>query len=249
MSTVINLLIITSVGSVLSLTGSFILSFKKWSDSLTSRLISFAAGVLLSTAILDLLPEALSKSSYARMSFVFLLVGVTISFFLEKSILTYHHHNHKEHGLKPSVYIMMLGDSIHNFLDGVAISTAYLTNPYLGISTAIAVASHEIPQEISDFTIAMESGLSRKKALLINLYSSFAAVLGAVATLVMYRFVMTYSSYVFAFAAGNFLYIACADIIPELHKNKEKESQLVQSLLFIVGIAVSFTFKYLVEGF
>ncbi len=249
MATVINLLIITSVGSVLSLLATFVLSLKKWSDSLTTKLITFAAGVLLSTAILDLLPEALSRDGFVRMSFVFLLGGVTVSFFLEKSILTYHHHHHDQHHAKPSVYLMLVGDSIHNFLDGVAIATSYLTNPYLGISTAIAVASHEIPQEISDFTVAIESGLSRKKALMINLYSSFASAAGAMATLVMYQFIMTYSSYVFAFAAGNFLYIACADIIPEIHKNKGKESQLSQSLLFIVGIGVSFAFKYLVEGF
>lgn len=245
---IVNLLIITSAGSVLSLLGSVVLSLKKWSDSLTIKLISFAAGVLLSTAILDLLPEALSKVGFEKQTFIALLIGVTLSFFMEKFILTYHHHNHDHSFVKPSAYLILLGDSIHNYIDGIAISTSYLTNPFLGVTTALAVATHEIPQEISDFTIAIESGLSRKKALLINFYSSLTSILGALTTLFFYEFTMSYSYLVFAFAAGNFLYIACADIIPELHINKGNGSHISQSFLFTLGIAISFFVKYIVEG-
>lgn len=227
------------VSSVSLIGGVFLL----WRNLLTQRiipyLVSFAAGVILTTAFFDLLPEALHEGGESMNIFVPTFAGIILFFFLERFLLWFHHHD-ESHGEEPSSSLILIGDSFHNFIDGVIIAAAFLTDPALGVATAIAIAAHEIPHEIADFTILIHSGMSKMKALLLNFFSSLIAVLGAVGG---YFFLNTLEYWLplsLAFSAGMFIYIACSDLIPDMHKDFKKQKGWVQSLPFIVGIILMY---------
>src|SRR4030066_1223037 len=162
----------TFLGSVASLIGGYFLLLKKTiTENFSIRLISFAAGALLGVAFLDLLPEAVEVARGADI-FVPALIGFVSFFFAEKVIRHIHHHH--EHEEKPTTPLIVFGDSIHNFVDGVIITTAFLTSIPIGITAALAVAAHEIPQEIADMGVLLANGLSKTKALLYNFLSALA---------------------------------------------------------------------------
>ena len=165
----VQIVVLTSVGSVLSLLGGFVLLIGKTRDeSFVLKLTSFAAGVLLATAFLDLFPEALESSLKRGGGDIFLpaLGGIILFFLLERTLFWFHHH-HAAHGIKPTIWMVTLGDGVHNFIDGVAIAATFLINPTIGLTTALAVAAHEIPQEIADFSILLSRGLSKKQAIFL----------------------------------------------------------------------------------
>ncbi len=239
MTIFIKILLTSLVVSLISFAGAFLLLFKKTlSDRSTKYLVSFAAGVMLSTAFLNLLPEAWEKNQQGNI-FVPLLAGVVVFFFMERYLLWFHHHD-STHNIKPSAHLILLGDGFHNFFDGIAIAAAFLTNPALGVTTAIAIAAHEIPQEIADLGILIHGGMERSKALLYNFISALAALVGAV---LGYFFLSTLEHLLptfISFTAGMFIYIACSDLIPELHKDSHKTSNFTQSALFIIGIVAMY---------
>jgi len=198
-------------------------------------LVSYAVGALLGAATLKILPEAAEQVAPARL-FATLLAGVMLFFVLEKLVLWRHCHTHDCEVHDGSVVGVFVGDSFHNFIDGAVIATAVMTSVPLGISTAIAVAAHEIPQELGDFAILLHSGYSRGRALLLNVLSGLSSALGAVVAFVAFDFVPTLRPYCLALSAASFLYVAMADLIPGLHRGRTDAASMRQILLIGAGI-------------
>jgi zinc and cadmium transporter len=198
-------------------------------------LVSYAVGTLLGVALLVLLPEALEHLS-ARAVLSSLLAGIMLFFLLEKLVLWRHCHTHdcEAHGMAAPMVI--IGDAFHNFLDGIIIGTAVRTSIPLGISTALAVATHEIPQEIGDMAILLHAGYSRRKAFILNMVSGASAVLGAIIAVLALDWVPNVTQYVLSVAAAGFLYVAMADLIPDLHRGRIDSTTLRQLALTLAGI-------------
>ena len=198
-------------------------------------LVSYAVGALLGAAMLKILPEAVEQVAPARL-FATLLVGVMLFFILEKLVLWRHCHTHdcEVHG--GSVAGVVVGDAFHNFIDGAVIATAVMTSVPLGISTAIAVAAHEIPQELGDFAILLHAGYSKGRALLLNVLSGLSSAVGAVTAFLAFDYVPTLRPYCLALAAASFLYVAMADLIPGLHRGRTDATSMRQILLIGAGI-------------
>lgn len=198
-------------------------------------LVSYAVGTLLGVALLVLLPEALAHLS-PRTVLGSLLAGIMLFFLLEKLVLWRHCHTHdcEAHGMAAPMVIV--GDAFHNFLDGVVIGTAVRTSIPLGVSTALAVATHEIPQELGDMAILLHGGYSRKKALVLNLVSGASSVFGAIVAVLALEWVPQVNEYVLSIAAASFLYIAMADLIPDLHRGRIDATTLRQLALALAGI-------------
>jgi len=209
-------------------------------DSLRKRLvpwlISYAVGTLLGAALLGLLPEALEALAPPAV-FGSLLAGILTFFVLEKLVLWRHCHDTEDCKLHNSAAsLVVIGDAFHTFVDGVVIATAVMVSMPLGIATALAVVAHEIPQEVGDVAILLHAGYSRVKALGLNLLSGLAGIVGAGAMLVFAQSLPTLLPYVLGFAAGNFLYVAMADLIPSLHRGNVDASALRQVALISVGV-------------
>lgn len=206
--------------------------------------VSFALGALLSVAFLDLLPDALTQAGPARLEGVLatVLLGILGFFLLEKLLLWRHcHHSHCEthgeaHFSQPAGTLIVIGDAIHNFVDGILIAAAFLTDVELGIVTSIAVATHEIPQEVGDFAILLQSGYRPRQALLYNLLSSLATLVGGILAYFGLESFRAELPYVLALAAASFIYVAVADLIPSLHEKTTLRAGLQQLALIASGI-------------
>ena len=214
-------------------------------EGFAKNLIAFAAGALLAVAFLDLLPEAVEESAGAN-ALTWALGGFVLFFFAEKFIRLFHHHH--GHGEKPTTYLVIVGDGIHNFIDGIIIAIAFLTSIPLGITTALAVAAHEIPQEIADMGILLANGVQKRKALLLNFLSALTALIGALVALVFSDFILNYLYIFLAIAAGHFIYIAAADLIPELHESTQDDRKSYQIFFFVIGILAVYTFTRIFEA-
>ena len=210
-------------------------------------LVSYAVGTLLGVALLVLLPEALENLP-PRAVLGSLLAGIMLFFLLEKLVLWRHCHTHdcEAHGMAAPMVI--IGDAFHNFLDGVMIGAAVRTSVPLGISTALAVATHEIPQEIGDMAILLQAGYSRRKALVLNLLSGASAVLGALVAVFALEWVPDITQYVLSVAAAGFLYVAMADLIPDLHRGRIDATTLRQLALALAGIGTVMGLNAFVGG-
>ena len=211
----------------------------------SNQLISFAAGILIATALLDLLPEAVEIANGANV-FLPVLWGFIGFFLAERYIRLFHFHH--GHGEKPSTLLVLVGDGIHNFVDGVTITTAFLTNIPLGITTSLAVAAHEIPQEIGDMGGLLANGLPKTKALFYNFLSAIVALCGAILAFYFAHFVKQYLFFFLSFAAGNFIYISASDLIPQIHENSFGLSRYSQMLIFLLGILAVLIFTKIFEG-
>lgn len=198
-------------------------------------LVSYAVGAMLGVSLLAILPEALEHLAAARV-FPTLLLGILMFFVLEKLVLWRHCHTHDCEVHDGTVVGVMVGDSFHNFVDGAVICAAVMTSVPLGISTAIAVAAHEIPQEVGDFAILLHAGYSRTRALALNVLSALASVLGALAAYFAFDIVPSILPYFLALAASSFLYVAMADLIPGLHRGRTDAGSLRQILLIAAGV-------------
>jgi zinc and cadmium transporter len=229
----------------LSLLGSFgglfvaslLLAFNdRVRDRLVPWLVSYAVGVLLAVALLDLLPEAL-ETMRATLALGTLLGGILTFFVLEKLVLWRHCHMHdcEVHGSTAS--LVLIGDAFHNFIDGAVISAAVLTSVPLGLTTAIAVTAHEIPQEVGDFAILLAAGYSRSRALLLNVLSGASGLVGALLGFATVGRLPLVQPYLLAIAAASFLYIAMSDLIPDLHRGRIDAMAFRQVLLIAAGIA------------
>lgn len=221
--------------SLLSLVGAvFILFQKNTLSRVITYSLAFSSGVLLGSAFLELMPEALSL--YPDGAFLWVLVGFITFFSLEK-LIQWHHHveGRHEHDEKPLAYLTLIGDGIHNFADGAVIAASYLVSVPLGVTTTIAVAAHELPHELSDFLILLHGGLSNKRALFYNFLSATTAILGALFVLTATAQFSDLEKYLVPFAAGNFLYIAASDLVPELLTKRHNHTSFLQVVLLIAG--------------
>jgi len=227
--------------SCISLIGLFTLSLKK--NTLRKILlyfVSFSVGGLLGDAFVHLLPESIKIVNEVLLSF-YILFGIIVSFIVEKFIHWRHCHipTSKEHP-HPFVIMNLIGDSIHNFIDGLIIGASYLTSFQLGFATTIAIVLHEIPQEIGDFSVLIYGGFKRRKALFLNFITALAAVLGTITSLVIGSYVENLTSFLLPFAIGNFIYIALSDLIPELHKETDSRKSFIQLVMLVLGIGIMF---------
>lgn len=201
-------------------------------------LVSFAAGGLLGDAFIHMIPEiSESPAGFDITASMALLAGITGFFMLEKVLHWHHAHMPGEEVLHPVAVSNLVGEGIHNFLDGVIIAGAFLISPQLGIATTAAVALHEIPQELGDFGILVHAGLEPRRALALNMLIGLSAILGGIITLLFASGTDT-TRLLLPFAAGGFIYIASTDLIPELHKEPEPGKSLVQVLALVLGIGV-----------
>jgi zinc and cadmium transporter len=198
-------------------------------------LVSYAVGALLGASMLEILPEALERLPATEV-FPTLLLGILLFFVLEKLVLWRHCHTHDCEVHDAAVLPVVVGDGFHNFVDGAVIAAAAMTSLPLGISTAVAVTAHEIPQEVGDFAILLHAGYSRKKALLLNVASALASILGALAAFFAFDRVPGLLPYFLSLSAASFLYVAMADLIPGLHRGRTDASSLRQILLIGAGI-------------
>lgn len=240
------------VGGVVSLAGGVILlKSKKTADNLAKYATPFAAGALLAAVFLDLLKEGLETSS-AETVLVAALAGILLFFLLERFLHWFHHHS--EHEDKQSAHdksLIVIGDTLHNALDGVAIASAFLISPATGLVTAIAVAAHEIPQEIGDFGLLLSRGVSRKKVLIINFLSAIATVVAAVIVYALGSSDALPVGALLGLSAGFLLYVAMSDVIPEIHEHSQKNKifdipvMLLLSGVLIVGLAINIAHDFI----
>lgn len=234
-------LLATLFVSLLSLVGALTLYKKFTQGNWRRRFIGLAIGTLLGLAFFDLLPEAVEAWKNPRSLFTAVLISVFGFFVIEK--IVHHHHcrceqNERHAKNKPHLIVNnLIGDGLHNFIDGTIIAGAFLTDVRLGMATTLAVALHEIPQELSDFSILIYAGLAKAKAISYNLLSALISVLGAVMVFVLAERVAQIVPILLAVAAGNFTYLAMADLIPELQN--EDNGQRVLGQLFWVGLGIA----------
>lgn len=239
------IILFSVAGGILSLIGGILLLIKKdWSLQSMLTLISFAAGVLLSVAFLEILPEALElaegKAIPAADLLRWSLAAVVGFFFLEKSFVWFHHHHESHQGQPdPLVPMVWLSDTLHNAIDGLVITASFFVSTPLGVATAIAVGLHEIPQELADFSLYLSKGVSRIKTLSLNLLSSLATVLSAVAAYWYWDKISPFQPHLLAFTAGMFIYISCSDLIPELHGQFNRRKVWFQLIAFALGVSVT----------
>ena len=228
--------VLGSVGGLLT-ASTFMLLGDAARVSLVPWLISYAVGTLLGVALLALLPEALGMIAPAP-ALGTLLGGVLTFFLLEKLVIWRHCHDGHECEVHTSsaASLVIIGDAFHTFVDGAVIAAAVLTSIPLGLTTAIAVAAHEIPQEVGDVAILLRAGYSRSRALLLNLMSAVGGVLGALAMLAASKSLPNALPYVLSFASGSFLYVAMSDLIPDLHRGGLKVGPVAQLVLMAAGI-------------
>ena len=243
MSTLGLILLFTFIGSIVALIGGLVLLINdRFALKISHFLASFAAGVLLGTAFFDLLPEAAHEGERLGIDiFLWTLSGIVIFFIIERFIHWFHHHEeyheHKEKESKTTIPLIIIGDTMHNFIDGVIIAATFLLSAPLGIVTAIAVFAHELPQEIGDFGLLLHKGLKRKNIIFINILSAAFAFLGAIITYILGDTIKDSIPVFISLTAGFFIYIASSDLIPEIHHEKRKGFAIIESSLLILGIA------------
>jgi len=249
-STLFLIVAFTALGGAVSATlaGAFLLLPEPRRQRLVPHLVSFATGALLGAALLALLPHAVDGAGPGNTHRVglALVVGILAFFVLEKLVLWRHCHDdpceahapHDHHRDRASGTLILWGDAFHNLLDGVLIAAAFMTDLHLGIVTAIAVFAHELPQEVGDLAILVNSGMSRARALAMNVAVSLTSVVGAVLAWFALGTALDVLPYALAVAAASFLYVAVADLIPGLHRRVDARTSVQQVVLILLGMAV-----------
>lgn len=239
MTDILLVLIAATIGSLFSLLGGLYLLYggrgAAWMQRYT---VPFAAGALLAASFLDLLPEALHHDgSTSVLSWV--LGGILLFFILERGLRWFHHHHsHDGDNTKGNSYLIIFGDTIHNFLDGLAIGAAFLVSPATGIVATLAIAAHEIPQEIGDFGLLLSKGMAKRKILIVNIISAAATIVAALGIFILGTSVSLPIDALLAVTAGFFIYIAVSDIIPTIHAEKNARSANIQTIVLIIGVVL-----------
>lgn len=243
---ILTILAVTIVSLIAFMGIIFVRIDEKKLQKVTTLLVGFASGSLLGSAFLHLIPEALSAGNDPMMPLFYVLLGLVFFFIMEK-FLYWRHCHVKSCPTHAFVYLNLIGDGIHNFLDGMIIAATFLISIDLGFTTTLAVIFHEIPQEIGDFGVLIYGGLSRKKALMFNFISAITAITGALLVYVLADF-RSVEAFLVPLAAGGFIYIAATDLLPELHKRSNPDDSIVQFIVFLVGLLLMAYFKITFEG-
>lgn len=233
-------------GGLLSVLGAALVALNSRSLRYVGAMVSYAIGALLGAVFLEILPEAIRLTKNVATLSATVLGGILLFFILEKLVLWRHcHHDHceaheprleVEHDHGRSGLMIMVGDTFHNFVDGIIIAAAFLTDIQLGIVTSMAIIAHEIPQEVGDFAILLHSGYSKIKSLKLNLISSFASVAGAVLGYFTLQTMQSWIASLLALAAASMIYVAVADLIPGLHKRTQLSDTVQQVVLILLGV-------------
>ena len=258
MSLLVWIVVFTLVGGLLSVASAALLLLipENHHPRILPHGVSFALGALLSVAFLDLLPDALASagSEHTDSLMMTVLAGI-LGFFLLEELLLWRHcqsdhceTHSEEHYHQPAGTLIIVGDAIHNFVDGILIAAAFMTDIPLGIMTSLAVAAHEIPQEVGDFAILLQSGYPKVKALGYNLLSSLATLVGGVLAYFSLEHLHGSLPYILCLAASSFIYIAVADLIPSLHQKTTARAALQQIALILAGVTTIYWAHTQAEG-
>jgi len=238
----------TFIVSLMSFIGVFTLALsEKKLNKLILLMVSFSAGALLGGAFLHLIPEAAEELPGINV-FLYVLVGFSLFFLIEKFLYWRHCHKGKC-DVHTFSYMNLIGDGVHNFIDGMIIAASFIISVPLGITTTAAIISHEIPQEIGDFGVLVYGGFTKAKALLSNFMTALTALLGVIVGYVMAEVSTIFVTFLLPFAAGGFIYIAASDLVPELHKEKNIMKSLYYFIFFLIGIAFMYGVKIMFKGF
>ncbi len=225
--------------SLFSLVGILLLLLReKILNYVVILLVSFSSGSLFGNAFIHLLPETVERNGFTVWVSIYTLSGIAGCFVVEKFVHWRHVHSPAHEEVEAFAYMNLLGDAVHNLLDGVVIVSAYALDISVGVATTIAILFHEIPQEMGDFGVLVHGGLSRKKALFFNFVTALTALIGALLTIVLINFAQQLTVFLIPFSAGTFIYIAGSDLIPQLHKENEIRDSLLQLVFFSLGISV-----------
>ena len=241
MADLIVILASVTVVSLLALIGILFVSLK---EAILGRILTafvgFASGSLIGAAFLHLLPEALDGASQSVLQLV--VTGIVFFFVMEKFLYWRHCHDGKC-PVHIFAYLNLIGDGIHNFIDGITIAASFLISYSLGFATTLAVIFHEIPQELGDFGVLVYGGFGKKKALTYNFISALTAFVGALITYFLASYIQGLAQFLVPFAAGGFIYIAATDLMPELHKGTQAKESIIQLLAILMGIGLMSTLK------
>ena len=244
----ISIILATTLAGVVSISAAAVFSFTLLSK-VVERMVSLSVGLMLATSLLHALPEAFDSTASPRSLFATLLAGLLAFFVLEKLAIMrhshhhehdghHHHHGHDKHEAGKAGWMILVGDGMHNFTDGILIAAAFLADPQLGLVTGLAIIAHEIPQEIGDFIVLLNAGFSRTRAYIYNLLCSLLSIAGG---LLGYYFLDRASSlipYVLVFASSGFIYIAVSDLMPQMQRRATLRESVPQVLLIATGVAI-----------
>lgn len=241
------IILATFIVSLISFVGIFTLTLKdKILNQILLILIGLSAGALMGGAFLHLLPEAVESSTGLDV-FLLVLVGFILFFLIEK-VLHWRHCHKGECDVHTFRYMNLIGDSIHNFIDGLIMAASFTVSIPLGITTTIAIATHEIPQEIGDFGVLIYGGFAKNKALLLNFLVALTAVLGGIVGYFISNRIENVVLYILPFAAGGFIYIAATDLVPEIRKELDMKKYMATLIVFICGIIIMWITKVVFGG-
>lgn len=263
MNTLTAIIITSLAGGLLSVVAAGLVAFRAHAHWVPV-LVSYAIGALLGAAFLDIIPEAFESAASPQAMAATLLAGILLFFVLEKLVLWRHchveeceahapehehaHSHAQAHDHGRSGLMITVGDTFHNFVDGILIAAAFLTNFELGVVTALAIIAHEIPQEVGDFLILLHSGYSKRQAILLNMLASLATLVGGVLAYFALGSLQALVPYVLGLAAASMIYVAVADLIPGLHKRPELHATAQQVSLIVLGVATVWLTRELLHG-
>lgn len=254
MSTLAAIILVSLFGGVLSIAAAALFAFSARPERVP-LLVSYAIGALLGATFLEILPHAFELTNDIERTAATILFGILLFFVLEKLVLWRHCHHAEncEAHAPPSAHdhgrsgmMIMIGDTFHNFVDGIIIAAAFIADFEVGMVTALAIIAHEIPQEVGDFLILLHSGYTRRQALLLNVVSSAATLVGGLLAYFALQSLQDLTPFFLSIAAASMIYVAVADLIPGLHKRAELRATLQQALLIGLGIASIWAVKTLI---
>jgi len=232
--------------SLISFVGIFTLALKEQLlQKIVLLLVSLSAGVLMGGAFLHLLPESAELSEGLDV-FLFVLIGFILFFFIEK-ILHWRHCHKGECQVHTFTYMNLIGDSIHNFIDGLIMATSFVISVPLGMTTTLAISLHEIPQEIGDFGVLLYGGFEKRKALILNFLTALTAIAGGIIGFFITTMVDDVKLFILPFAAGGFIYIAATDLIPEIRKETSLKKSMIYFGIFILGIFIMYAATFIIH--
>ena len=249
--TLVYILIATFLISIISFIGALTLFLKEeLLNKILLILVAFSAGALIGGAFLHLIPEAIQKVGIEETQllkiFLYLLLGFSVFFILEQFINWHHHHNCVScEKVAPFSYMVLISDGVHNFIDGLIIAASFVVAFPVGVVTALAVALHEIPQEIGDYGVLVYGGFKKVRALFLNFLSALSVVFGGIVGFLLSEKIGQSVVFLLPFAAGNFIYIAASDLIPEIKNKEASKKSLLYFFVFLLGMSLMLMLKFL----
>ena len=247
MNQLIYIILTTFAIALIAFIGVFALAMKEQLlNKILIILVSLSAGALMGGAFLHLLPESIEKSENADI-LIFVLVGFVLFFIIEK-VLHWRHCHKGKCDVHTFHYMNLIGDAVPNFIDGLIISASFIISIPLGLTTTIAIAAHEIPQEIGDFGVLIYGGFEKKKAIVLNFMVALTVVAGGVVGYFISKSIEQVAVYLLPFAAGGFIYIAATDLIPEIKKELNIKKSMATILVFVCGILIMWLVKFVFAG-